>query len=406
MADNDLLAQLLGLYGPEADARTRYREPSLRDLTAFQMPTLPLLPHEADAVEQPEPNPVTSALRTAAGSVGANAYPFYPGAPSLSGMFGDGLGSAANWLDQRPEVGPDTLAPLGLAAAGPLSALRLMEHPTRAAVRSAGRTFTGRTHMDAVDDGIRHLGEKRFWKRMAKGYGDWRDNPGDGFVTSEGRLVSRTEASQLMREAIQGRPQRKHEPQFSYPSRGESNRLDRLRERGINRVYEEPNTAILFADSSRASLPGIVVNGMQQGGPRLTLSENLQSTLRPDSPTTNQHGHPLFYYHLLQDGQKIGSAAGHVAGDTAHVGWIGASGRENTLGPAAMRQLREAFRSKFPDVVNFEGGRVSGARAKSANTFQTVRMKSEAGGLPLPTQAPQPDDGILSALLEMYGLPR
>lgn len=123
-------------------------------------------------------------------------------------------------------------------------------------------------------------------------------------------------------------------------------------------------------------------------GPRtrasLALSENLQPTLRPDRLTTPD-GHPQFYYHILQDGQKIGSATGHVVGDTAHVGWLGATGLDNALGAGGIRQLRDAFRRDFPDVNIFSGDRSSGARAPDigskmqADRKQTVRFDDGAG---------------------------
>lgn len=110
----------------------------------------------------------------------------------------------------------------------------------------------------------------------------------------------------------------------------------------------------------------------------LTLSENLQQALRPERMTTPE-GHPQFYYHLLDNGQKIGSATGHVAGDTAHLNWLGATGLENTLGLSAIRQLREAFARDFPDVRTFAGDRSSGARAQDIGSkMQADRKQSVA----------------------------
>lgn len=47
-----------------------------------------------------------------------NAIPESPNALSALNMMRGGLGSAANWLQGRPEIGPDTMAPLGLAGMG------------------------------------------------------------------------------------------------------------------------------------------------------------------------------------------------------------------------------------------------------------------------------------------------
>lgn len=145
---------------------------------------------------------------------------------------------------------------------------------------------------------------------------------------------------------------------------------------------KETHDAIGF-DSVNLAEPDPVEMAMGLLGPggraSLALSRNLQPMLRPDRLTTPE-GHPQFYYHILQDGQKIGSATGHVSGDTAHVGWLGATGLENTLGTSGIKQLRDAFRRDFPEVNTFSGDRSSGARAPDlgskmqADRKQTVRF--------------------------------
>jgi len=118
---------------------------------------------------------------------------------------------------------------------------------------------------------------------------------------------------------------------------------------------------------------------------RYTLSENFIS----DPYTPNS-----FAYDILDRGSPVGKVGGDVRGHTANINWIGRSRagsdldanmmrplppeatifdnplplppapvRANTMGPAAMRFLRDEFRRDFPDVVTFTGHRISGARA-------------------------------------------
>lgn len=53
-----------------------------------------------------------------------NAIPESPNTLSAMNMLRGGLNTAANWMQGRPEIGPDTLAPLGLAGVGALMAPR------------------------------------------------------------------------------------------------------------------------------------------------------------------------------------------------------------------------------------------------------------------------------------------
>jgi hypothetical protein len=72
----------------------------------------------------PRPNALADALRTAASSIPENkslpepAFPFDPRSMSMLNMVRGGLGTAANWLEGRPEIGKDTLAPLGAGLMG------------------------------------------------------------------------------------------------------------------------------------------------------------------------------------------------------------------------------------------------------------------------------------------------
>jgi hypothetical protein len=108
--------------------------------------------------------------------------------------------------------------------------------------------------------------------------------------------------------------------------------------------------------------------GPKPNRPTYTLSPNLAGS--DDVPRTApaagvKQGEP-FYYHVIRDGEKIGSARGSVGDDTAYLSWLGASGLENTLGANGIRQLIEAMRRDFPEVKEFRGYRLSGARAQGS----------------------------------------
>jgi hypothetical protein len=62
----------------------------------------------------PRPNALADALRTAASSIPENKE----ASLSMLNMVRGGLGTAANWLEGRPEIGKDTLAPLGAGLMG------------------------------------------------------------------------------------------------------------------------------------------------------------------------------------------------------------------------------------------------------------------------------------------------
>ena len=66
----------------------------------------------------PKSSRLTDALRSAAEGIPENPDAAF----SVLNMVRGGMNSAANWLDWKPEVGRDTLAPLGLAAMAPFGA--------------------------------------------------------------------------------------------------------------------------------------------------------------------------------------------------------------------------------------------------------------------------------------------
>lgn len=74
----------------------------------------------------PQQNSFTALIRALASKIPENTE----NRLSMLNMARGGLNSAANWLDWNPEIGPDTLAPLGMAAAGtPLGMMRRHAKP-------------------------------------------------------------------------------------------------------------------------------------------------------------------------------------------------------------------------------------------------------------------------------------
>ena len=101
-------------------------------------------------------------------------------------------------------------------------------------------------------------------------------------------------------------------------------------------------------------------------------------------------GSTPFYYSMVdEDGTVVGRAEGSVVGDTMYFDWFGGDRRHygpqeiwsNSLGIGAIRKIREQIRADFPNVKQFEGLRVSGARQAndSKNKTQSVFMASLAG---------------------------
>ena len=119
-----------------------------------------------------------------------------------------GLNSGANWLDRKPEVGKDTLTPLGISAAtcAPLSlragvALRPSspaELPKSAAIKIGDRIFQGFNHGAAVEHAESVLGPDAIWApqwNKKRGY----DHIEEGFVTENGKFITRAEAAAAVR---------------------------------------------------------------------------------------------------------------------------------------------------------------------------------------------------------------
>lgn len=106
-----------------------------------------------------------------------------------------------------------------------------------------------------------------------------------------------------------------------------------------------------------------------------------KADIRKDAPNN-------FNYNIDKDGAPFGSLQGYVDGDTAKVRWLGSHRWDdgdrsyldaNALGVSGIRQLREQFRKDFPDVVNFEGNRISGARQGKASEYDKALKEGKTG---------------------------
>lgn len=114
-----------------------------------------------------------------------------------------------------------------------------------------------------------------------------------------------------------------------------------------------------------------------------------------DITSTDSYRGRRFFYRITENGQQTGLVAeGYVNGSRASIDWIGKERKAgevddygyplgqmepNRLGPVALHRLREAMRRDFPDVNEFSGWRMSGARRgpaarAGADPVQSVKM--------------------------------
>ena len=217
----------------------------------------------------PRDNVVTRALRSARDAIPANP----DASVSLLNMARGGLNSAANWLDRRPEIGPDTLAPLGLAVAGTLpgmvrGAARTAETALQQAQQSAARReplLADKERLYAEEHwGIRPRGltddparAQRFWDANA-------DFHNDHNIRNQEPAPQLTPTVKEQLYAL-GQPN-----QFAHDARFPSSDAAALAERYWAAKDDfaamgdkAPRGYRLNADPSRASLPGVVVNGLE-----------------------------------------------------------------------------------------------------------------------------------------------
>ena len=246
MAEYSELARILSQYGDD------YQNP-LSQYDSADLDTRNVL------AGMPKPNPVASALRTAAEYIPPNREHSI----SLANMLKGGLGSAANWLDGRPEVGPDTLAPFGLAAMGS-HLLRLRSRavgaeqaaPFRLTPFDGGDTFYGPLSLH-VERGGEPIGAINYELRSAAEPNDtafihlMRLKRGSGEPLTTGDLRALREAFRELQPSVT-----RFEGQRSTGAHALSNPEAPL---------ASPNrkqSVTIAADPLRASAPGTVVNGL------------------------------------------------------------------------------------------------------------------------------------------------
>ena len=157
-----------------------------------------------------------------------NAIPEGSDGLSILNMARSGLGTAANWLQGTPEIGPDTLAPLGLGSMG----TGVMNALTRASPDARIAKALMESHPDAIS-----LGQM------------WR-SPSSVSVTSPGgdALVRGENRGALQRAASGG------QYAITRPDHDVYGVADNVNARGPH----------LLADNARASAPGLAANSTQQ----------------------------------------------------------------------------------------------------------------------------------------------
>ena len=323
MAEPNEISRLLAeTYG--GDPRATYRDP----LAAYSnAPAADGIVYDTSNVlnRMRKPNPLTDVLRFLADRIPTDERESNRRGPdepfanwwartnmdsgaltALGAMAKGGLGSIANWLDGRPEVGPDTLAPLGLAAFGsaPMGALA-----SNAVRRGGPETMRAYRGVNIGDQFGPHplTGDGMVWAV---------DHPGvAGEFAFSGPKTSQTSPAIYPVDldfknpkTIDARRQAEHLDDWASDARAAGHDgliIRRVRDtpdlRGdapVRTVYAalQPNTVRsamtgdqLFADSSRASLPGTIVNGMEQaskdlpellareyGGPQMSAANPLE----------------------------------------------------------------------------------------------------------------------------------
>jgi len=255
MAD-DLTAQQLEFlrreYGDYTDEELRAMAPQSNPISHLLHSAAGYVPRLPET-EHPENRGASwGDWGEAAGSFGKHALNTIPG------MISGGLNSSANWLEGRPEIGPDTLAPLGgislagLATGLPARAAHGIERLPKAApparltpaIMVDGKIWAGGpTHVDSMG----------LWSNdlYARGMHDIPDIDAmmkagrfvEGFTTPDGRFLNRQAAAKHVGAKRGG------------------NALDDP-EQGLETDWMRGNG--LLADAPRASLPGIVLNGLEQ----------------------------------------------------------------------------------------------------------------------------------------------
>jgi hypothetical protein len=194
----------------------------------------------------PKENGFTALLRAMAERIPANTE----NRLSMLNMAKGGLNSAANWLDWKPEIGPDTLAPLGVSAISALARPGRVPHqhfdltPTER-MTGSGNPY-GPVEMAYVPnkDGVYLGGIQTDQDKRGRGYGRAAMEQFLEETDAAGKPVGLTSLD---------------DPRLwkFYASLGFKNSSGRIWERDARPPRSE---TMLFADPSRASLSGTIVN--------------------------------------------------------------------------------------------------------------------------------------------------
>lgn len=253
----------------------------------------------------PQSNALSGLVRALAGHVPENTEHGL----SLVNMLKGGLGSAANWLDRRPEIGPDTLAPLGLAALNPLGkaagALRSAERiapvtPAEAKARAAAMGFDTETvyyhgtphDFGAFDPGAHRVGTgggdphmemsaHGVYMTPSREYAEMYGPNVHEMYVRHGRRTTITDNTRDVDSLTRINDALRKAKASGYDSAilrdvrdevwPELVVFDPSNIRSIHAQFDPAkrgSASLLSADSPRASLPGTIVNGLDDHDPR------------------------------------------------------------------------------------------------------------------------------------------
>lgn len=186
--------------------------------------------------------------------------------PFLANAGAGGLDTAANWLDRRPKIGPDTLAPLGLAAIG--------SAPMGALVSGSIRRKPLPTREDALQSGREAL----YAEGPSSSKVNWHEFTSPNGVNNPARAAS-ARADELMEQwRVATDPVEKSRLTALISQAREAEMLAR----GARswEPHQAFNDAVpgryLNADNARASLPGEAANALGNSQADPTLEEWLR----------------------------------------------------------------------------------------------------------------------------------
>lgn len=164
---------------------------------------------------------------------------------------------------------------------------------------------------------------------------------------------------------------------YAQKLRSELERPSVPRREPVAEVLEAPSTAQNVFDSG---LRNDEQYGFQLHAPE-TSSRRALGLTRFEDPFYN------FAYEITDAGRPTNQVVkGWINKDAATIDWIGGAdgmaSAKNDFGVAGLRQLREQFRSDFPEVRSFGGYRSSGARhgpaSRNANPYMSTNFANDS----------------------------